>query len=319
MDSISSSSAARVYAILTEIASTPTIHRETVVTDLATFISLQSIDAQNPTRFRCEIWPKLPRDYPALVGVAAFLPYHRYLDENVNKRILTSGAINNPSLPLPSEESVMERSSTQCFDLYTLLNSREHALQYFRWKERAAERALLRPIEVGNILSAATNGFKKRYIQGKVGKPYEPIPEDTLQHFKMNQRPQPLIQAVLEQSERFSVRVDRILKAADKGSKLGTTVVCSVVSIESPAHRSSPASQQLCLKVFDDRLTPLDPPNEELDPKYWFDGYSTAQDLVMAEDSVYRSLIDVQGSLVPWYLGAHVVSKISVLMLLHRH
>jgi hypothetical protein len=114
----------------------------------------------------------------------------------------------------------------------------------------------------------------------------------------------------LEQSDFFTIRVDEILKPVDQGSKMGITVICSLVSISPlPSDCSSSVDQQLCLKILDDRLAPVEPPNEELDPKYWFDDYFTARDLIRDEDAVYRSLDVVQGSLVPWYLGAHTVSK----------
>ncbi|EPQ52483.1 hypothetical protein GLOTRDRAFT_140217 [Gloeophyllum trabeum ATCC 11539] len=74
-------------------------------------------------------------------------------------------------------------------------------------------------------------------------------------------------------------------------------------------------SPVLCLKLFDDRFLHMDDPRDdgysdeeppgESELEQWWNRYENEENGVRCEDMTYERLRFMQGSLLPWYYGAH--------------
>lgn len=137
---------------------------------------------------------------------------------------------------------------------------------------------------------------------------------DTSEYIKSMQRDSPLAVAgiadKLSQSKSFTVN---ILDVIAEGSKRGiaTAYRCEITTIDGEPVSSPP----LCLKLFDERFFPLEPPEEGSDyaagmeggPR-WFNRLIFAEGYAASEALNYDKLRPVQGSVVPWFYGVHRVS-----------
>ncbi|KAG8985554.1 hypothetical protein FRB94_012229 [Tulasnella sp. JGI-2019a] len=220
-----------------------------------------------------------------------------YMDENIMQNKSPKGALNAPNLPASSDKDVFHAcKSISDFDLYTLHQDRGRAEQFFRWKAWAAQQATKRPCATGDALIVQPSAFDRLYTCPPNAAPLLPLPSRTVTHLQEAQRPKALtVTAAVQSLKRFEVSITRIIKTAAEGSQIAAVYEVRM------------GGQLLCLKVFDDRLYPIEPPEDSEDPlRYWFQGLQTAEDAVRTEQGVYQRLEHAQGSVVPWYYGAHL-------------
>ncbi|KAG9027385.1 hypothetical protein FRB95_007817 [Tulasnella sp. JGI-2019a] len=251
---------------------------------------------QRKTAFNYEVVAGQPIRLTLAACLNMILPLG-YMDENTMQSKSPKGVLNVPNVPAPSDKDVFHTcKSISDFDLYSLHQDRGKAEQFFRWKAWAAQQATKRPCAIGDALVVQPNAFDQLYTCPPNVVPLLPLPSRTIAHLQEAQRPKALtVTAVVRSSERFEVLITRIIKTAAEGSQIAAVYEVRV------------EGQMLCLKVFDDRLYPIEPPEDPEDPlRYWFQGLQTAEDAVRTEQGVYQRLEHAQGSVVPWYYGAHL-------------
>ncbi|KAI0339230.1 hypothetical protein BDW22DRAFT_611201 [Trametopsis cervina] len=229
--------------------------------------------------------------------------------------VLPCGPPIDPNLPLtPDEEVFATHHRRSDFDFATLVRDRARALQFFRWHVHNREHLCKVVAHPGDEITAATHDVIP--IPGGT-KPFFPfdhsdLPVETVAHIEATRRVSPLASAGVEdsfpKSKSFTLKVQSIIA---EGSPRGICTVyrCQLTSIDG-CEMASPVS--VCLKLFDDRFQQLydvadleaDENIDETLPRY-FDAAVLADQLVLNEAVTYDKLRPVQGSLVPWFFGAH--------------
>ncbi|KAF7794387.1 hypothetical protein EIP86_005521 [Pleurotus ostreatoroseus] len=223
------------------------------------------------------------------------------------------GPPKNPEAPLLPDTEVLEKLKRHSdFDLVTLQRDKHYALQFLRWKEhvRAAESKLIaHPLDV---IKAETNRLIHDLPTLKPCIPLDvsELSPDTLAHVTSVQRPCPLSSSGLRerfhQSHHFTLE---ILEVVTEGSSLGICTVykCRVTSVDGSDVDDGPV---LCLKLFDDRFQPMSPPDENTEndelPPHWLVELAVAEWEARQEHTAYMQLEQFQGSIFPWYYGAHM-------------
>lgn len=247
------------------------------------------------------------------------LPQDVYIDikprPNVLDTIIPSGAQINPDIPLSSDEEVFQSHSHHSdFDYYTITHDRQRALQFFRWKEWVKDNCSPAIATSGDVIKGVTNGFARRNIELMPFYPVDELPPDTTDHLNSFKRPRsPDVEALsnaLGSSESFELELMEDL-TQDENSGLCKTFKCRVISVDEKATVN--ASPTLCVKFYDDRFHPMAAPAEEdLDTgvHWWWMEYIDAESRIKCEDMTYKRLDFVQGSLLPCYYGAHLVSTL---------
>ncbi|KAG8878911.1 hypothetical protein FRB97_002100 [Tulasnella sp. 331] len=286
----------RLVVLLKELLG-PDSDQYALITDThgAIIAQRRKIETYDRGSFNCEVIV----GQPVRLTLAACLNLNLslgYMDENIMTDKSPKGALNAPTVPVPSDEDTFrDRKSISDFDLYTLYHDKTQAEQFFRWKARKVQEAMGRPCVVGDILVADANAFDRRYTCPPNAVPLIPFPPHTAAYLDEARRPQSVgtIEAI-QSTDRFEVRITRVMKTAAEGSQIAAVYEVTL------------GDQTLCLKVFDDRLYPIEPPENPSEPlRYWFDGLKTAADSVRTEQRVYQRLVHAQGSVIPWYYGAH--------------
>jgi len=156
------------------------------------------------------------------------------------------------------------------------------------------------------VLHGTTNAFARRYTEITPYYPVESLPTETKEHICSIRRPCPM-SSILEAfrcSNTFSLKLLEELTPASC-ERLCRIYKCRIVSIDGRVEKASPV---LCLKLFDDRFFPMEPPSEELmeeSLQWWWTQYLTAEGHVASEDAAYKRLYFLQGSLIPWFYGSH--------------
>ncbi|KIM42277.1 hypothetical protein M413DRAFT_130315 [Hebeloma cylindrosporum] len=241
-------------------------------------------------------------------GIYIHTPHPDFeIDPNL---ILPEGPPLDPNQPLPADEKIFATHHRHSdFDHVTLVRDRARALQFFRWKEQAQRRYSKVVAHANDTLTASTN---------EVGLIFPPdvhplypfdaseLPPDTTNHLISIQRESPLtrggLDRLLEQSKSFTLKVQNIV---DEGTPrtMCTVYRCQITSIDD----TPVLSPSLCLKLFDDRFQDLPIPDEgdELDVPRWFDARLIAEMYALNEAFAYEKLRPAQGSVVPWFYGAH--------------
>lgn len=228
---------------------------------------------------------------------------------------IVEGCLVDPSVPMLSEKDVFAtHKHHHDFDLYMLMNRPALALQFLRWKlhECVSQIQTVRP---GDKLLCATDGFAKQHHPLV---PYWPvdteaIPSSTMECIQTVARLHALGEEARIRLATSSVfELDIAEQLAPGRTPRGATVHrCRITSIDGETIHAGP--QKLCVKLFDDRLLWVHPPEEpeaetvDADAGWWAN-WSTSQEGIRREHASYQQLSFAQGSLVPWYYGAHKVS-----------
>lgn len=238
------------------------------------------------------------------------------------------GCLPDPSpRMLPDEEVLRDYQDHRNFDLYTLMNTPPRALQFLRWKEQMKERVtLLRTVRSGDILLASAGGFAK---ENALLTPYWPvevdsIPSETMECVRLVARPHGVDEATrvrFAASAAFELKILEQL-AAMRHPRGATVHRCEIVSID--GQTEVPGASNLCVKLFDDRLLVMHPPEDPDESlvgpdEGWWCGWSTSEDSLRNEHAAYQQLSFAQGSLVPWYYGAHKVRSSFASHFAHPH
>ena len=246
--------------------------------------------------------------------------------------VLPQGPPQDPNLPLLADDQVFATHNRHSdFDRATLVRDRARALQFFRWHTHVQQRCSKLVAHPNDTLTAVT-GEVGQYVSPHL-RPIFPfdvdandeIPTDTGVHLKATQRESPLvaagIAAMFERSKSFTLKVQNVIA---KGTVRGICTVyrCQITSIDG-APVSVP-SLSLCLKLFDDRFQPLEGPDLEEESETeafgesdehlprWFDQVVVAEMYALNEAFAYDKLRPVQGSVFPWFYGAHQVNSASL-------
>ncbi|KAI0339220.1 hypothetical protein BDW22DRAFT_1431831 [Trametopsis cervina] len=229
--------------------------------------------------------------------------------------ILPYGPPLNPNQPLTADEEVFATHHRHSdFDFATLVRDRARALQFFRWHAHIQQHYAKVVAHPDDVIPAATHDVVDTPdgIQPLYSFDHSELPDETVAHIEAVRRVSPLASAGVEdafiRSRSFTLKVQNVIA---EGSPRGICTVyqCQLTSID--GHNiANPIS--VCLKLFDDRFQQLcDPAELEEDeriaetlPRY-FDAAVVADTYVLTEAAAYEKLRPVQGSLVPWFFGAH--------------
>jgi hypothetical protein len=217
------------------------------------------------------------------------LPYHAH------------GAPNNPAIPLPSDAEVFTtRKCRSDFDRYALENDRSQAEQFFRWQERLGDDSVSNTLAAGDILTAMTNELFKRHVPLRPRYPLDSLPALTSEFLNVNRRStfDSLVATALNQSQRFSLEITRILHVGQSKTVVGRVIYVDATPV--------PASSEICIKLFDSSLLNKLSPKKSIECSFF--NFETCEDAVKREDAAYRRLEHAQGSVVPFYYGSHLVS-----------
>ncbi|KAK7688650.1 hypothetical protein QCA50_008188 [Cerrena zonata] len=185
------------------------------------------------------------------------------------------------------------------FDYPLLYRSKSHWDQFRPWKEHMLTVVKPHSARAGDVLLGMTNRFAQ---MNPLLQPYYPavLPlKSTMETFEKNQRPDPLCQSSLRLSRSSSFTI-RILREPTESpdpekSRPGRTYVCQLLSTDNGLFPNG--APLLCLKLFDDRFLQLESYSQQ---------WCTAEDLVRWEIAVYTKLDFMQGSLIPYFYGAHL-------------
>lgn len=232
--------------------------------------------------------------------------------------ILPEGPPQDPNQPLLPDEvlSATHRKNSD-FDVATLIRDPKRTSQFFRWHAQVNAQYSKLVAHPNDVLSAETNegGQASPTMAMRPICPFDvsEIPADTAEFVESTQRESPLAAAgiadKLSRSKSFTVN---ILDVIAEGSKRGICTVyrCQITTIDAEPVSSPP----LCLKLFDDRFFPLEPPEEGSNYAQgaegglrWFDRLILAEGWAVSEALNYDKLRPVQGSIVPWFYGVHQV------------
>jgi hypothetical protein len=223
---------------------------------------------------------------------------------------LTEGSPIDPLTPMQTDEEVFATHHRHSdFDFHTLARDADRGLQFFRWKDNINKNASPIFASPGETLRGITDGFIRRNIGISPYYPVEDVPSETVDHIRSVQRSCPMgpILELFLSSKAFAIRLlEDITPRTGKG--LCRTYKCQIVSIDGEMRDASPV---LCLKLFDDRFIPMETPDEDMikaGVQWWWMRYCTTEDHVRNEDAAYKRLKFVQGSLIPWFYGSHLVS-----------
>ncbi|KAI0091631.1 hypothetical protein BDY19DRAFT_991317 [Irpex rosettiformis] len=209
--------------------------------------------------------------------------------------ILPAGPPINPEQPLePDEELFKTHQRHSDFDAATLVVAKPE-----------------------DVIKALTGDVVPMLADPKPVYPFDwsELPMETVEHVKQMQRESPLasggLDDALKKSKTFQLKVDGVIA---EGSERGicTLYKCRITAIDGKPVSSSTS---LCLKLFDDRFQKIQPPTEEEEESNdedeviplarYFDPVVVADTYALNEAFAYDKLQPVQGSVVPWFYGAH--------------
>ncbi|KAG6887344.1 hypothetical protein C0995_015939 [Termitomyces sp. Mi166 len=231
--------------------------------------------------------------------------------------VLPEGPPQNPDRPMLSDDEVFATHHRHSdFDIPTLLRNKAKALQFFRWHDHIRCRCSRLVVNPNDVLHVVVNTLDSIHPPLHPLYPFNTaeLPADTIAHLKETQRPSPLqttgILDHLMVSKSFAVEIQDVISA---GSERGICTVyrCQITLIDNQPVTSSP---NLCLKLFDDRFQVLEgePTEEEANDtnkeylSCWFHLLIMSETFITNEILAYNKLRPVQGSIIPWFYGAHL-------------
>ena len=217
---------------------------------------------------------------------------------------------------LSDEEVFQTKHRISDFNILKLLDDREGALQFFRWKLHVEKYVPPDITCAGDILECTTNEFDRQYRPPR-GVCSKPIPAPTVEFLAKILRPNPLssvLCSALNDSRHFTIKLGRILAGPNR---IGTRVhYCHIETIDGHPIENCP---ELVMKIYDDRFMQISNPCDEGDdedegqesddddssPDIWLQPIRTAEWHVRGELTAYEKMEMAQGSLIPYFYGAH--------------
>ncbi|KAF8348694.1 hypothetical protein F5887DRAFT_951448 [Amanita rubescens] len=200
--------------------------------------------------------------------------------------------------PLTDEEVFRTKHRISDFDILKLLDDREGAFQFFRWKRYVEQHVSPNITCAGDILECTTNGFDQQYHPPR-GLFSKPIPPFTLQHMANILRPNPLsskLRSALNDSRRFTIKLGRSLGDNNLITRIH---LCRIERIDDLPIENCP---ELIMKIYDDRFMKMASPYDE-DEEQLYD--QSAKWHMRGELTAYEKMEVAQGSLIPYFYGAH--------------
>ena len=223
---------------------------------------------------------------------------------------------------LTDEEVFRTKHRHSDFNILKLLEDREGALQFFRWKLHVEKHISPKITSTGDILECTTNEFDQRCHPPR-GVCSKPIPPPTLQHMENIFRPNPLssaLRSTLKDSKRFTIKLGKALGHSSLEHVIARVHLCHIETIDDHPIQNCPV---MVMKIFDDRFMegPRNPYNEDgvlednvnFSAEHWFQRILTAEWHVRGELTAFEKMEMAQGSSIPYFYGAHK-ARLSFLM-----
>lgn len=269
---------------------------------------------------------KIPDLHALRIVVAAYIyecmKFYRFMEDSGLPdhldSILPHGPMNNPTLSIARDEGIRATCDRHSdFDLVALTRDHRRALQFFRWKAWVRETLSPEIVFPGDTVVGEALGFARQEATLTPFYDMDEVPDDIACHIQSVQRLYPigLSPSTLAGSQSFSLRILEELtpERTRTRTRLSRVYTCQIVSIDR-AHMGAD-SPVLCLKLFDDRFLHMDDPRDdgysdeeppgESELEQWWNRYENEENGVRCEDMTYERLRFMQGSLLPWYYGAH--------------
>lgn len=227
----------------------------------------------------------------------------------------------NQKQQLTDEQVFRTKERHSDFDIWELLQDREAALQFYRWKRRIEKHVSPDITSPGDVLQASTDAFDRKYYPPR-GICSHPIPQVTLRHLQDTTRPNTLsseLRSTLENSERFTLKLENRLGKSDLQHVVARVHLCRIETVDDQPIENCP---HLVLKIFDDRFMDMPNPydedgviledNENITSYLSFSSFLTAEWHVRGELTAYEKMKVAQGSIIPYFYGAHEVKSSSL-------
>lgn len=246
------------------------------------------------------------------------LPQSAYLNpptEPTGKYLFWLPPRHYSNSPLEDEQVFQTKHRNSDFDILNLTENREGALQFFRWRRHVENTVSPHITTVGDHVECITDEFVQRYRPPR-GVCRKPIPLHTVHHMETILRPNPLSSELLSElnsSNRFTIKLGRALGNPDVAHAIARVHLCRIASIDGRPVENSP---ELVMKIFDDRFMEI--PNlydedgllEDVgELSLWFQAVLTAEWHVRGELTAFEKMEKAQGSLIPYFYGAHKVRR----------
>ena len=222
--------------------------------------------------------------------------------------------------PLTDEEVFRTKHRHSDFNILKLLEDREGALQFFRWRLHVEKHISPKITSAGDILECTTNEFDQRCHPPR-GICSKPIPPPTLQHMENVLRPNPVssvLRSTLKDSKRFTIKLGKALGDSNlEQVTIARAHLCLIETIDGHPIQNCP---ELVMKIFDDRFMKVPNPynkdgvledNENFSADHWFQAILTAEWHVRGELTAFEKMEMAQGSLIPYFYGAHKAGLLS--------
>lgn len=189
------------------------------------------------------------------------------------------------------------------FDLYSMQRVPELWDRFSEWRRDIQEAGLQHPLLPGSTIRFEPDSFTRR--SGLLRSPYPlfPLPPDTINTIKY-ERPRRTRNAILDDLLRVSGELSlTITEMKRSGRKCFSQVVFG---------RVTGCDETFCIKLYDERYFPIpddyfDEETFQFDPPTRLACLNYSDDLARREEAVYDRLKDLQGWLLPYCYGFHVV------------
>lgn len=193
------------------------------------------------------------------------------------------------------------------FDLYTMQRVPKLWDRFVEWRRDVQEAALRHALVPGSIIRFEREGFTRR--SGLLRSPYPlfPLQSNTVNIIKGG-RPRRTRNKELDNLLRSSKELSMtVVEKKRSGPKSFSQVFFAHVA---------GCNETVCIKLFDERYFPI--PDDYIDPEA-FEFYpptrlaslNYSDDLARREEGVYNRSADLQGWLLPYCYGFHVVGSAS--------
>lgn len=287
--------------------------RYVVITDTLTALAVRLVQASEGAQLCYTPFPDLQRD-PLRVVVATLLDeslgYGNYFEPSPHmfERDEPSGALDRPERRRVAYEEAMQLWAQKSdIDWYTACNDKEYRNVVSRWMEEMLSTHQGKPVvSQGDVLKVNPFAYKRRHVKLHPLYAKAPLPEGTATILEDKRRDGFL--EMLGDSMVGAREVEiRVLGEIDSSNPMdGASYACEVVSFDGSPSSNGP---KLRVKVFDDRRMG----NQErvfADHQWFFHSVLTQSDvLVGLEDAAYGRLDHAQGTVLPYYYGAHEVRR----------
>ncbi|TDL26641.1 hypothetical protein BD410DRAFT_895283 [Rickenella mellea] len=232
----------------------------------------------------------------------------KYLDLEVVTNRWSRGALNDPTKDLESDSIVFKTHTCHSdFDLFAVEQDPAHKAQFLRWKEQM-KNMQPKSCNIGDKITAETHGFARRNFAMQPRYEPEPLPQSTTDYLQSAKRYIPTEFSEIGSSSQFSIQLTREL-TKNLTSGFSLAFACDVITVDGKPLSGVLTLPPLCVKFFDDRLSPVDETPSSLRRDDGFPlilSQCSSEELVAYEDAAYRILAQAQGSLIPMYFGAHL-------------